>query len=302
MSPAPHHTRLLMPAVRNTSLAQHWLGLPLHFHLVQDLLQINGYQMYAVEKWYLSFQHKPHICSLLSQRIVERNRPVIVLAVYTGDPAHKARLLPFYSPSLKPSPDHRRCSCSPPHSLLHRSSNRMGQSYQPSPSRRCQTKRSNPPLLLSLSLAHYTTKTPHGTLMATSLAHFRSDYAIVHIPHGNFLAVREQLYTNINLLRMGCSGRTALTLEDPRYAYVSLSHLPSNQIQRRHQRQVHQHLPSTRDHCLIWYLFRLSPSPSFNKALPFTVQLSSQLCSQLSCVPNQRPFSCNARLQNTKGR
>lgn len=52
--------------------------------------------------------------------------------------------------------------------------------------------------------------------MATSLAHFRSDYTIVRIPDGNYLAVREHLYANINLLRMGCSGRSALTLEEPR--------------------------------------------------------------------------------------
>ena len=51
--------------------------------------------------------------------------------------------------------------------------------------------------------------------MVTSLANFRSDYTIVHIPSGNFLDVREQLYTNINLLRMGLSGRSALTLEEP---------------------------------------------------------------------------------------
>jgi hypothetical protein len=76
-------------------------------------------------------------------------------------------------------------------------------------------------LFLFLPLAHSLTKTPHGVLLATSLAHFRSDYAIVHIPDGNFLVVREQLYTNINLLRMGCSGRTALTLEEPRCASPS---------------------------------------------------------------------------------
>ncbi len=52
--------------------------------------------------------------------------------------------------------------------------------------------------------------------MVTSLANFRSDYTIVHIPGGNFLDVREQLYTNINVLLMGCSGRSALTLEEPR--------------------------------------------------------------------------------------
>ena len=54
--------------------------------------------------------------------------------------------------------------------------------------------------------------------MVTSLANFRSDYTIVQIPGGNFLAVKEQLYANINLLRMGCSGRSALTLEELRYA------------------------------------------------------------------------------------
>ncbi|KAI0677515.1 hypothetical protein C8Q78DRAFT_961830 [Trametes maxima] len=58
-------------------------------------------------------------------------------------------------------------------------------------------------------------ETDKGVLMVTSLANFRSDYTIVHIPSGNFLDVREQLYTNINLLRMGCGGRSALTLEEP---------------------------------------------------------------------------------------
>lgn len=59
--------------------------------------------------------------------------------------------------------------------------------------------------------------------MVTSLAHFRSDYTIVHIPNGDFLAVQERLYSNINLLRMGCSGRSAVTLEEPRYPYVFIS-------------------------------------------------------------------------------
>jgi hypothetical protein len=53
--------------------------------------------------------------------------------------------------------------------------------------------------------------------MVTSLANFRSDYTIVHIPSGNYLEAREELYVNINLLRMGCSGRGALTLQEPRH-------------------------------------------------------------------------------------
>lgn len=56
--------------------------------------------------------------------------------------------------------------------------------------------------------------------MVTSLANFRSDFTIVHIPNGNFLEVQERLYANINVLRMGCSGRSALTLEEPRYVWL----------------------------------------------------------------------------------
>jgi len=57
--------------------------------------------------------------------------------------------------------------------------------------------------------------------MVTSLANFRSDFTIVHIPSGQFLEARERLFTNINLLRMGCSGRSALTLEEPRYVWLA---------------------------------------------------------------------------------
>jgi hypothetical protein len=70
-------------------------------------------------------------------------------------------------------------------------------------------------------------QTPHGVVLATSLAHFRSDYTIVHIPAGDFLQARDQLYTNINLLRMGCSGRSALTLEEPRCVHPERVIYPS---------------------------------------------------------------------------
>ena len=59
-------------------------------------------------------------------------------------------------------------------------------------------------------------KTEHGVLLVTTLNNFRSDYNLIPIPDGNFLDTREQLHVNINLLRMGCSGRSALTLEEPR--------------------------------------------------------------------------------------
>ncbi|CAA7259773.1 unnamed protein product [Cyclocybe aegerita] len=92
-------------------------------------------------------------------------------------------------------------------------------------------------------------KTPHGVLMVTSLAHFRSDYTIVHIPDGNFLPVRDQLYANINLLRMGCSGRTALTLEDPsdttKDRFISTYHLPETTTTVSHSLTSLDHLPLT---------------------------------------------------------
>ena len=64
-------------------------------------------------------------------------------------------------------------------------------------------------------------KTDKGIVMVTSLANFRSDFTIVHIPRGNFLDIQERLYANINVLRMGCSGRSALTLEEPRYVLLT---------------------------------------------------------------------------------
>jgi hypothetical protein len=66
-------------------------------------------------------------------------------------------------------------------------------------------------------------KTELGTLMVTSLGNFRSDYTIVPVPSGVFLEARDLLYININLLRMGCSGRMALTLQEPRRAQFQKS-------------------------------------------------------------------------------
>ena len=60
-------------------------------------------------------------------------------------------------------------------------------------------------------------KTALGTIMITSLANFRSDLNIVKIPNGKYLDYRERLFVNINLLRLGCSGRTALNLDEPRF-------------------------------------------------------------------------------------
>ncbi|KAJ3536914.1 hypothetical protein NMY22_g5826 [Coprinellus aureogranulatus] len=127
--------------------------------------------------------------------IVDRSRTVHVLLVYTGDPEHRITLSQ-YTPRTPQDYDKAV-------HVLRRDGARPKQ-------------------------------TQHGVLMVTSLAHFRSDYTIVKIPDGDFGAVKDQLYANINLLRMGCSGRSALSLDEPsdptkdRFLSAYQLHLPQN--------------------------------------------------------------------------
>ncbi|KAG1806788.1 uncharacterized protein HD556DRAFT_1324065 [Suillus plorans] len=152
--------------VSEDSVGERWIGRESRLEIAENRVELQGYQMYAVEKW-----------------IVERVRPVTVLIVYTGDPSHKVTVT-----VLKPAD---------------RLTHEEGE------------------LEFKLSVQHLRKdgarpkQTPMGILMVTSLANFRSDYTIVQIPDGDFLAVQERLYCNINLLRMGCSGRSAVTLEEP---------------------------------------------------------------------------------------
>jgi hypothetical protein len=187
---------LLLPKSTHTS-ANDYIGLPLNFQIVSNNILIPGYQLYAVEK-----------------RIVERNRPVSLLVVYTGDPTHTITLT-----ALAPAPHLSQ-------------SDSLAQWDQ---------------AILHLRADGAKPKqTPHGVLMVTSLAHFRSDFTIVHIPDGNFLAVKDQLYTNINLLRMGCSGRSALALDDPsdttKDRFISMYSLPET-TQAQPLPNSSEHLP-----------------------------------------------------------
>ncbi|KAI0068856.1 hypothetical protein BV25DRAFT_1792230 [Artomyces pyxidatus] len=191
--PSPYNTRrLLMPTVRapappsipkspkikpttSTARREHdvgaeWFGKAgVRFEVVQEQLEIEGYQIYAVEKWCVA--------------VTERTRPVTTLAVYTGDAAHKITVTAL-SPWAHLAPTEAQIEW-----------DRVLRDLRQAGARPRETEQ--------------------GTLMVTSLANFRSDYTIVHIPSGFFLEARERLYTNINLLRMGCSGRMALTLEEP---------------------------------------------------------------------------------------
>ena len=171
---------LLLPKCTHTS-PNDYIGLPLHFQIVTNDILITGYQLYAVEKW-----------------IVERNRPVSLLVVYTGDSAHTITFT-----ALAPA------------SHLSESES-LAQWDQAIFHLRADGAKPK--------------QTSNGVLMVTSLANFRSDFTIVHIPGGNFLAIKDQLYTNINLLRMGCSGRSALTLDDlsdtTKDRFISMYSLP----------------------------------------------------------------------------
>ena len=192
----PSLMHLLLPKSTHTS-ANDYIGLPLNFQIASNSILIPGYQLYAVEK-----------------RIVERNRPVSLLVVYTGDPTHTITLTALV----------------PAHHLSQ--SDALAQWDQ---------------AILHLRADGAKPKqTPHGVLMVTSLAHFRSDFTIVHIPDGNFLAVKDQLYTNINLLRMGCSGRSALALDDPsdttKDRFISMYSLPET-TQAQALPNSSEHLP-----------------------------------------------------------
>ena len=58
-------------------------------------------------------------------------------------------------------------------------------------------------------------ETPLGTLMVTNLSAFPSALTVVLVPDGDLKKHREDFFVNENLKRMGCAGRTGLTLSYP---------------------------------------------------------------------------------------
>lgn len=58
-------------------------------------------------------------------------------------------------------------------------------------------------------------ETPLGTLMVTNLSGFPSALTVVHVPDGDLRTHREEFVTNINLKRLGCSGRAGLMVAPP---------------------------------------------------------------------------------------
>lgn len=89
--------------------ASHWFPSPCNFQVAKDQIELSGFQLYAVEKWYAP--HCIMVCNtLILIRVTERKRPVITLAVYTGDPAHKVGRVPVIRmTSDKPITDYSDC-------------------------------------------------------------------------------------------------------------------------------------------------------------------------------------------------
>ncbi len=58
-------------------------------------------------------------------------------------------------------------------------------------------------------------ETPLGTLMVTNLSGFPSALTVIAVPDGDVKKHREDFIVNENMKRMGCSGRTGLSLSPP---------------------------------------------------------------------------------------
>lgn len=58
-------------------------------------------------------------------------------------------------------------------------------------------------------------ETPLGELMVTNLSSFPSAFAAIPVPEGDIRKYQKSFMVNENLKRMGCAGRSGLTLTDP---------------------------------------------------------------------------------------
>ncbi|KIW08590.1 hypothetical protein, variant [Verruconis gallopava] len=64
-------------------------------------------------------------------------------------------------------------------------------------------------------------ETALGTIWITNLSAFPSSLTVIPVPEGDPIKYREDFFINENLKRLGCSGRTALTLAKPASSTVS---------------------------------------------------------------------------------
>ncbi|KAF9354558.1 hypothetical protein BGX34_010947 [Mortierella sp. NVP85] len=118
---------------------------------------------------------------LVEQWAIERNRTVATTASFTGDPVHKIQVIAI-------TIDQPDVYC-PGLERVFDELRREGAKPK---------------------------ETPYGRLFVTNLSLFTSSLNIVLVPEeGDFDRHRRRFYLNLNLRRMGCSGRSALTSKMP---------------------------------------------------------------------------------------
>jgi len=118
----------------------------------------------------------------VEQWVVDRARPTSLIVVSTNDPAHKI-IVDILTPKAETAAQQ---SAIWERSML-----------------KARTDGARPK------------QTPLGFVLVVSLLGFRSDLTIVLLPRGDFALAQDALFTNINLRRLGCGGRSGLSLSDP---------------------------------------------------------------------------------------
>ncbi|KAF9571140.1 hypothetical protein EC968_000998 [Mortierella alpina] len=118
---------------------------------------------------------------LVEQWAIERNREVATAVSFTGDPTHKIQVVAI-------TVHQEDVSCP-----------RLEKVFDKLREEKARPK-----------------ETPYGQLFVTNLSLFASSLNIVLVPHeGDFDLYQRRFYLNLNLRRMGCSGRSALTSKSP---------------------------------------------------------------------------------------
>jgi hypothetical protein len=71
------------------TIGQLWLGKDADFEIVHDQLELDGFQLFAVEKWFVRSLVISQESNSTKPRVTERKRSIVTLTVYTGDPLDK---------------------------------------------------------------------------------------------------------------------------------------------------------------------------------------------------------------------
>ena len=191
---APHNMRLLdlsQAVIRRTRATTRTLSLPTPWllgktqnagapdHLANLLSYIEEDPSTTVVE--RSRDLKGYQCYVVEQWACSRKAPTIIIAAFTGDSSHTINVGILSVPSDEESW---------------------------SPRLRIYFK----------ALVQHNTKrkdTPLGALMVTNLSGFPSSLTIIPVTDGNVRKHRDDFFVNENLKRLGCAGRTGISLAPP---------------------------------------------------------------------------------------